>query len=721
MEMDRKDWMYGRLSTGKTYINGVKGFLKAAKDNQVKVRDKMIWCPCMSCENNKRYSDITEIEYHLISHGFKPRYTCWSMHGESLTDRGMSSNKDNDDKHNLIDNDDGDLNDVNDNLNDMYNDLETNIGDSEQDKLKRLFEDSEKPLHWYGWSDASFTYLLEVVHEMLPEDNELPVSLYKAKKLMCPMGLKCKTKTDEVDEDVKNGLPAKLLWYLPIIPRLKRLLSNEKEAKLLCWHSDDRINDRKLRHVADSPQWKNIDNMYPEFGNEGPKQPGNDIDVYLSMLIDDLKTLWGTGVEVIHYQSVHGTSKVPLPCDHIYREKEKEFDGSAEHELIRKQFDAFDLVKNINTVLGKRIHGKKKTKSTTGIKAKSTRHIKAKSTVIWKKKSIFLDLPYWKDLQVRHCLDVMHIEKNVCDNLLGLLLNLPGKTKDGLKVRQDMVKMGIREELHLVPTTKGFFLPPMSNDEKKKFCKCLQDIKVPSSYSANIKRLVSLKDRKLLGMKSHDCHVLITHMIPVAIRGLLPDNIRHTITKLCLFFNTIHSKIVDPESLDALQEEIVVTLYELEMYFPPSFFDVMVHLVIHIIGEIKACGPVFLRYMYPFERYMSVLKRYVRNCHRPDVSIVEGYACEEVTEFYTGYLHGAKSIGVPQSRHSGRLEGVGGVGMKPITPGHDLLQLAYFEVLKHMTCIAPYVNEHKAALRSTYVGEKKTEMWFENNRLIRLA
>ncbi|XP_076955180.1 uncharacterized protein LOC143629918 [Bidens hawaiensis] len=437
------------------------------------------------------------------------------MHGESLTDRGTSSNKDSDDKHNLIDNDDGDLNEVNDNLNDMYNDLGTNIGDSEQEKLKRLFEDSEKPLYTgclkfsklsavlklfnaktkYGWSDVSFTYLLEVVHEMLPEDNEFPVSLYKAKKLMCPMGLKVKrihacpnhcmlyrkkfkndhkcfkcgasrykskTKTDDVDEDVKNGQPAKLLWYLPIIPRLKRLFSNEKEAKLLRWHSDDRINDGKLRHVADSPQWKNIDNMYPKFGNEvrnirfglssdginpfgalssihstwpvllciynlppwlcmkrkyimmslliqGPKQPGNDIDVYLSPLIDDLKTLWGIGVEVYDsykkerfmlramifctisdfpaYGNLSGyttkgkfacpvcedktTSKWLddckktvymghrkfLPFDHIYREREKEFDGSTEHESIRKQFDAFDRVKNINTVFGKVVRG----------------------------------------------------------------------------------------------------------------------------------------------------------------------------------------------------------------------------------------------------------------------------------------------------------------------------------------------------------------------------
>ena len=47
------------------------------------------------------------------------------------------------------------------------------------------------------------------------------------------------------------------------------------------------------------------------------------------------------------------------------------------------------------------------------------------------KKSIFFDLPYWKDLYVRHNLDVMHIEKNVCEILIGTLLNMPGKTKDG--------------------------------------------------------------------------------------------------------------------------------------------------------------------------------------------------------------------------------------------------------------------------------------------------
>ena len=50
---------------------------------------------------------------------------------------------------------------------------------------------------------------------------------------------------------------------------------------------------------------------------------------------------------------------------------------------------------------------------------------------VWKRRSIFFDLPYWNDLLVRHNLDVMHIEKNVCESLIGTLLNIPGKTNDG--------------------------------------------------------------------------------------------------------------------------------------------------------------------------------------------------------------------------------------------------------------------------------------------------
>jgi len=121
---------------------------------------------------------------------------------------------------------------------------------------------------------------------------------------------------------------------------------------------------------------------------------------------------------------------------------------------------------------------------------------------MWKKRSIFFYLPYWSDLYVRHCINVMHVEKNVCDNLIDTLLNIKDKTKDGLKCRQDLVEMDIREQLHPIAQGSRTYLPPachtMSKNEKRSFCHCLRMLKVPQGYSSNIKSLVSVNDLKLV-------------------------------------------------------------------------------------------------------------------------------------------------------------------------------------------------------------------------------
>ena len=83
------------------------------------------------------------------------------------------------------------------------------------------------------------------------------------------------------------------------------------------------------------------------------------------------------------------------------------------------------------------------------------------------------DLPYWSDLDVRHCIDVMHVEKNVCDSVIDMLLNIQGKTNDGLNTRQDLVEMGIRDQLHPRSDGNKIYLPPtchtLSRKEKISF------------------------------------------------------------------------------------------------------------------------------------------------------------------------------------------------------------------------------------------------------------
>ena len=128
--------------------------------------------------------------------------------------------------------------------------------------------------------------------------------------------------------------------------------------------------------------------------------------------------------------------------------------------------------------------------------------------------------------------------------------------------------------------------------------------------------------KKLNSMKSHDCHVMMTQILPVAIRNILPTPVRETLMRLCAFFNTISQKVINPDTLDGLQDEVVKTICQLEMFFPSSLFDIMVHLIVHIVREIKYCGPMFLHNMYPFERYMGILKHYCQNRYRPEASIV---------------------------------------------------------------------------------------------------
>jgi hypothetical protein len=68
---------------------------------------------------------------------------------------------------------------------------------------------------------------------------------------------------------------------------------------------------------------------------------------------------------------------------------------------------------------------------------------------VYKRKSMFWDLPYWHILGRPHCLDVMHITKNVCESLLATLYNMPDKTKDGPKARQELIDLNIRHDLQV--------------------------------------------------------------------------------------------------------------------------------------------------------------------------------------------------------------------------------------------------------------------------------
>ncbi|XP_028110959.1 uncharacterized protein LOC114309428 [Camellia sinensis] len=494
-------------------------------------------------------------------------------------------------------------------------------------------------------------------------------------------------KVDKRTKKIKKGVPAKVLRYFPIIPRFRRMFRSQVKAEQLTWHSTHKSQDGKMRHPVDSLAWDSIDQKWPSFTLDprnlrldlatdgfnpfanlssryscwpvmlatynlppwlcmakenimltllipGPKQPGNDIDVYLQPLIEDLQELWNNGVEVydaanksmfnlkamlmwtINDFPANGNlagcatkGKVACPicsintcsqwlnhskkivymghrrflsADYPFLMKRSWFDGKQELRGNSKPLsgsDVLDAIKDIETNWGKTTKERKRKRDQTKQKKDQKEFDCA--------------------LLLRHNLDLMHIEKNVCESILCTLLNVKGKSKDGLKARKDLAKMGIRSELHAEDKGSHFYLPPashtLSKDEKKIFCSRLQDLKLPDGYSSNIANCVSVQECKLIGLKSHDCHVLFQQLLSVALRGLLPKGPRNAIFRLCSFFNQLCQKVIDRNMIEQLENDVAETLCILERFFPPSFFDIMVHLTIHLGREARLCGPVQFR------------------------------------------------------------------------------------------------------------------------------
>jgi hypothetical protein len=123
------------------------------------------------------------------------------------------------------------------------------------------------------------------------------------------------------------------------------------------------------------------------------------------------------------------------------------------------------MVKNIQVIFGKgTVKGQKRKKTPTS------------TNMPFKKQSIFFNyLPYWKYLETCHIIDLMHVTKNVSNNIIGTLLDMSREMKDGLKSRNDLVHFGLRPELHpILRLNRKHYLPlasySLTVEEKKTFC-----------------------------------------------------------------------------------------------------------------------------------------------------------------------------------------------------------------------------------------------------------
>ena len=243
-------------------------------------------------------------------------------------------------------------------------------------------------------------------------------------------------------------------------------------------------------------------------------------------------------------------------------------------------------------------------------------------------------------LPMRHMLDVMHCEKNLCENIVKTLWG----EKDSPAVRKDLQDMNMRPHLWLQELRRAqeeYFIPDapyiLKENEIKEVLKVIQELRTPTNYVGALH--TKLSDGKLRGLTSHDYDILMQQILPLCIRNVDVESVRVAIIQMSRVFRRLCAKVVDPRCEQQVKDDVAETLCMMEKEFPPSFFDIITHLVVHLVEELFICGIVHtIRLMYPMERYMKSLKEFVCNATRPEGGMAEGYATEEAVRFCTEYM-----------------------------------------------------------------------------------
>ena len=237
--------------------------------------------------------------------------------------------------------------------------------------------------------------------------------------------------------------------------------------------------------------------------------------------------------------------------------------------------------------------------------------------------------------------------------MLGYILG----EKDTLAVRRDMEEIGAPSvpggprdpryqhtpELHLrqVGDSGRYFKPQapyaLRPNDRSRFIDLIASTKVPTGYAGQLGKHIGQK--RLGGLKSHDFHVLIQQIIPASIRRFLHPGARDVVIKMGNVFKRVWAKVIDRDELEELETYTAETLCLLEIWFPPGFFNPMTHLIIHLVKELRVFGPVQSRCCYGVERYLYILKQYVRNRHQPEASMASGYLADESLGFVTDYTN----------------------------------------------------------------------------------
>ncbi|GJS24300.1 retrotransposon gag domain, retroviral aspartyl protease [Tanacetum coccineum] len=346
-------------------------------------------------------------------------------------------------------------------------------------------------------------------------------------------------------------VPKKVLHYFLIIPRLQRLYKSSHTAKEMTWHATGKCTEPgKMQHPVDGRAWNNFDIKYPDFA----KEPRN---VRLGLAADGFNPFGNLSQSYSMWSVILTTYNLPP-------------------QLCIKESSLMLML----LIRGPKSSGKDIDVYLSSLSGWSGQGYKACPTcneyipsmrvlgkIVYVGHRRFLKKPHkWRRS-----------------------LDFNGETKDGdppYKFNRDQ----IMAQLASLPTR-------------------VQGVKLQDGFGSNFKNKVIDNDTNITGLKSHDCHIMMQRLLPYGLQQYLSAEVAKPIIELCSFFKQICSQTLMEDDMLKAQRKVVDILCNLELIYPPAFFDIMIHLVIHLPLEALESGPIRPRWMYLFERYMKKLKK----------------------------------------------------------------------------------------------------------------
>jgi hypothetical protein len=415
----------------------------------------------------------------------------------------------------------------------------------------------------------------------------------------------------------------------------------------------------------------------------GPDYPGKNISVYMQPLIDELKEAWVTGFRTYdaaqknHFQmhvwyhyslhdlpayglfigwGVHGKFPCPqcksalefywleeghkyccfdmhrqfLRADHPFRQDTKNFrKGVTVTQTAPPRLTGQQILDELNALQDDPNNPGK--------------FLGYGLTHSWTHKPCFWDLPYFPDLELPHNIDVMHTEKNIAEAIFATVLDITDKSKDNIKARVDQKSLCDRPKLEMQPPAGGkrWRKPKapyvLTKLQIREVLEWIAKLMFPDGYAANLRRGVKISAMKIFGLKSHDYHIWLERILPVMVRGYIPEANWRVLAELSYFFRVLCAKDICPTVIDEMEKLAPELLCKLEKMFPPGFFVPMAHMILHLPAEARMGGPVQNRWMYGTERQQKTLRLKSRNKCKIEASIAEAYIIEEVANMLTTY------------------------------------------------------------------------------------